>query len=238
MAFPTTSVLDNFNRADENPITTNWTAPIELGATAQMLYVNRIGGWGSGQAYYDIAEFGPDCEAYVQLETVPPDGYNLRLWTNINGEGTASVTCYRCSIYSLSGTWYYGIRRINAGITTHLEVDQPVGHVFVNGDWYGMEVIDNIISLYYKTAAGSWTKFAEYDDSSSGSKITTAGWIGITLDHGLAYGDNFGGGTISTVTLDSMLPDADIASTGWSTAPLYSKINDDSDATVIQATAS
>lgn len=40
------------------------------------------------------------------------------------------------------------------------------------------------------------------------------------------------------LTLDSCLPDADITTTGWSTAPLYSKINDDSDATVIQATAS
>lgn len=38
--------------------------------------------------------------------------------------------------------------------------------------------------------------------------------------------------------LDSVLPDADITTTGWSTAPLFSKINDSSDATVIQATAS
>lgn len=35
-----------------------------------------------------------------------------------------------------------------------------------------------------------------------------------------------------------ILPDADIATTGWSTAPLFSKINDNSDATVITATAS
>lgn len=33
-------------------------------------------------------------------------------------------------------------------------------------------------------------------------------------------------------------PDADTVTTGWTTAPLYSKINDSSDATVIQATAS
>lgn len=39
-------------------------------------------------------------------------------------------------------------------------------------------------------------------------------------------------------TLDSCLPDADITTTGWTTAPLFSKVNDASDATVIQATAS
>jgi hypothetical protein len=42
----------------------------------------------------------------------------------------------------------------------------------------------------------------------------------------------------ATVALDTVLPDADITTTGWSTAPLFSKINDDSDATVITATAS
>lgn len=40
------------------------------------------------------------------------------------------------------------------------------------------------------------------------------------------------------VTLDTVLPDGDITTSGWSTAPLYSKINDSSDATVITATAS
>jgi hypothetical protein len=40
------------------------------------------------------------------------------------------------------------------------------------------------------------------------------------------------------VTLDTVLPDADVVTTGWATAPLYSKLNDGSDATVITATAS
>lgn len=41
----------------------------------------------------------------------------------------------------------------------------------------------------------------------------------------------------NTVTLDNILPDADVTTTGWSTAPLFSKVNDASDATVITATA-
>lgn len=52
--------------------------------------------------------------------------------------------------------------------------------------------------------------------------------------------DQTGAGTPDpgSLTLDSALPDADITTTGWSTAPLYSKLNDASDATVITATAS
>lgn len=41
----------------------------------------------------------------------------------------------------------------------------------------------------------------------------------------------------SQLTLDDCLPDADVTTTGWSTAPLFSKVNDASDATVITATA-
>jgi hypothetical protein len=48
----------------------------------------------------------------------------------------------------------------------------------------------------------------------------TTGWIG------------------AVVSAQTLLPDADIVTTGWSTAPLFSKINDSSDATVISATAS
>jgi hypothetical protein len=33
-----------------------------------------------------------------------------------------------------------------------------------------------------------------------------------------------------------VLPSADLAATGWATAPLFSKVNDSSDATVITAT--
>lgn len=40
------------------------------------------------------------------------------------------------------------------------------------------------------------------------------------------------------LVLDTCLPDADVTTTGWSTAPLFSKVNDASDATVITATAS
>lgn len=41
-----------------------------------------------------------------------------------------------------------------------------------------------------------------------------------------------------TGAIQTILPDADLADGGWTTAPLYSKLNDASDATLITATAS
>jgi hypothetical protein len=43
---------------------------------------------------------------------------------------------------------------------------------------------------------------------------------------------------LTYVSLQTILPDADVAAGGWATAPLFSKINDSSDATVITATSS
>lgn len=41
----------------------------------------------------------------------------------------------------------------------------------------------------------------------------------------------------NAVAVDLTLPDADVTTTGWTTTPLFSKLNDASDATVVQATA-
>jgi hypothetical protein len=43
--------------------------------------------------------------------------------------------------------------------------------------------------------------------------------------------------SVPAVEVSQIRPDADTVATGWTTAPLYSKINDSSDSTVIQATA-
>ena len=52
------------------------------------------------------------------------------------------------------------------------------------------------------------------------------------IDAGTYYLDE-----VTLTTGQILLPDADIATTGWATAPLFSKVNDSSDATVITATA-
>lgn len=47
-----------------------------------------------------------------------------------------------------------------------------------------------------------------------------------------------GTGWPGPASAQTLLPDADVTTTGWATAPLFSKLNDGSDATVITATAS
>lgn len=68
-----------------------------------------------------------------------------------------------------------------------------------------------------QTTANPAQPFTVYFDD---LRVSTTGWIGPT-----AVGQ-------------TLLPDADVAEGGWTTAPLFSKVNDSSDATIITATAS
>src|SRR5262245_6888905 len=85
MAFPTTGILDDFARADENPLTGpasgggTWTSPPWAGAENLKLF--------TGLCYPDIANpasifgnsavysttFGPDVEVYVSLQAAQAD---------------------------------------------------------------------------------------------------------------------------------------------------------------------
>lgn len=91
-------------------------------------------------------------------------------------------------------------------------------------------------------------------DSGAGTDTGTVGIASLTAtDSGVLSGEvavtssgfipksgtDSGAGTdvSALLQLQDLFPDADIATTGWTVTPLFSKVNDSSDATVIQATA-
>jgi hypothetical protein len=98
------------------------------------------------------------------------------------------------------------------------------------GDGIGIECVGDQIAAWHRRS-GTWTRVILVTNA----EVTTGTKIGMEIKGAAAT--NFGGGTYQAVTLDNVLPDADVTTTGWTTTPLYSKINDSSDATVIQATA-
>lgn len=236
MPFPTTNVLDTFTGTDEDPITTNWSTPVRTGSGN----VERWSGTaeGPGDAWYDLEEFGPDIEVYCTLAAVSAiDTNHVGLLGCIDGEGTSSATFYWLTWYRNGASWYVSVSRYNTGTYTNLVSEYGPVPTLVAGDGIGMEIVGNVIKAYHRSS-GVWSNIYTYDDSGAGGKITTAGFIGFQADDSDFKVDDFGGGNYQSVTLDSVLPDADITTTGWSTAPLFSKINDASDATVITATAS
>src|SRR2546426_7508013 len=71
--FPTTGVLDNFNRANENPLGNGtWTNPWATGDGNLRILSNVVAvvSGGFSDAYWSAASFGPDAEAFVTITTL------------------------------------------------------------------------------------------------------------------------------------------------------------------------
>jgi hypothetical protein len=83
------------------------------------------------------------------------------------------------------------------------------------------------ISEVATTVGGNCTLETEFANSG----INTVNWSVTAGDVALMAIFELAGGQV-------LLPDADVATGGWTTAPLFSKVNDSSDATIITATAS
>lgn len=95
--------------------------------------------------------------------------------------------------------------------------------------WFAFLTDNTRVRIYLDAGTFGDEKYGA-DTFSDGMADPFGSWSSDASNHSIRAYD-------SLVTLDTCLPDADIVTTGWATAPLFSKVNDASDATVIQATA-
>lgn len=188
MPFPTTGILDNFNRADENPIT-GWTALFN----GFRVVSNAMKGTtaGSNFAYYSAATYGPDCECYMTIATKVPTGGAMAVLARLVDTGSiGTIDGYILNVAVAAGTDTITIQRLDNGVGTTLgsSISQEVS----NGDSIGIECIGSSISCWYKASGGSWTNLGTRTDST----YTAAGRVGVstTTDTSESF-DNFGGGT-------------------------------------------
>lgn len=192
---------------------------------------------------------------YVQFTTALTDTTNPYIVAVSKAAGSATPRL--AWKLGSGGSWSHE----NAGATiadqiasSHLEIgvlsgEELPAHVGVIGIWEGAmsdankEALDNNwqTSDWWGNAHGQPQFLCEFNVA-AGSLTDLAGNAsglsssGTTLDGAETLNSwNFDG---QGVTFQEVRPDADVTTTGWTTTPLYSKINDESDATVITATAS
>lgn len=242
MAFPTTGVLETFTGSNgTSPPNSNWSNGIDGGSgieiqgnQADTAHVTNSygGGW------WNAAQFGPDVEAFVSVASKSEENDQIGLAIRVQSPGNAGTwDGYVINWDSkLAATDEISVWVITNGSGTQLGA--TIMQEMAAGDKLGVEMIGNSLKVY-RYNGGTWTLLATRTDST----YTGAGFIGLNLRNANATGgnmraDDFGGGTVVTLTLDSCLPDADLATTGWTATPLFSKVNDASDATIITATAS
>ncbi len=181
MAFPTTSVLDDFNRAD-GPPGANWTSPVYLDSGLFEIVSNTatpVTGLKGG--YWNPSTFGPGDEVFMDIPTrgsstisifididpIPQNGYRLA-----------------CTV-----TPTQQILRIDGGSETQIGATQTVA--IASGDSIG-------ISHESGGAIEAWVKQGSWSSLTSGSDTTySSGRIGLMGFGVTQFYDNFGGGNIS-----------------------------------------
>ncbi|MFA5037614.1 MAG: hypothetical protein WC479_10625 [Candidatus Izemoplasmatales bacterium] len=176
MAFPTTGILDNFDRSDTHPMTgwTDYANGLDAnGATAQASVA------ATNVSYWNIS-YGANAEGYITMTTKGTSSTQLFLLdTSFNG--------YMLDADPSGG---YTVYRYDAGTPT--SIDSGV-HSWANGDSIGIYVTtDGTVYSYYKTGAGAWTLL---DTTADGTHTAKNYFPGLTLYDTTARVDNFGGGT-------------------------------------------
>lgn len=179
--FPTTPILDNFNRADEGPPpSANWT---DIGNGLEVISNQAAGSAvGDNISYWNPITFGPDSEVYVTIPVT--DVVNGVIYLRFNtGSFNGYGLIFGASTSSLS------VIRLDGGVPTPLGA--AISQAISNGDSVGLRVIGSTIKVYYKAAAGSWT----FLDSRTDATYSAAGALLLVVVDTTMRLDNFGGGT-------------------------------------------
>ena len=191
-AFPTTSVIDNFNRSNEGPPpSASWG---EWDAGLKVVSNRAVGNDGTNHNYWNGASSDyTDVEVYTTIVTSPASLDQVCLTARFN-YGTYSG-------YLIQWSKDYGLylhRWVSGGDTT---IQTDAGE-FANGDSIGMSVVGSdpvVITIYKKASGGSWASVFTYSDSNA-NRITASGKIGLRTLGTTATLDDFGGGTYTPDT--------------------------------------
>lgn len=198
-AFPSTPILDDFDRADEGPppgaawVTPTWndgTAGHVGLKTASNHLVSNGNANGCVAAYNE--SFGPDCEFYAtiaagevdvtqfecylradtnQLDNYFVAGNGYMLFVNIAASGGMAL-----GKFSSGGTAFVGSADIAVGV----------------GDSFGIRAIGSTITAFHKPSGGSWSAVITVTDAT----FSGAGYSGIMINDNTGALDDFGGGNV------------------------------------------
>lgn len=197
MAFPTTSVLDSFTRAD-GALGANWGTPVTSGNPACKVATNQIapnvdtGNSPYADGYWSAATFGPDSECYATVTSVANAA--RALYARVVNPGNASTLAGYDLQSSFGAVTTWGLYEITNNVETLM------GATFTQtvsaNDAIGIDCIGTTIAAHYKASGGSWTTLA----SRTNSAHSAAGNIGVSMQPGSGSAnrmDDFAGGTIS-----------------------------------------
>ena len=204
MTFPTTGVLDNFNRTDALLTDSgNWdyhdSSAMNSGVQGKVLS-NVVGPsdmafWTS---YWSAASYGPDAEVFATLATLSNNGSPHLLGLRITNPGTGGAggtngNNYRAYFTPQVTSHELTYVRYDAGVETQLGSTETPGNLAA-GAQIGLQIIGSTLQAYADTGSG-WTT---YGTSRTDGTYTGAGYVGTGCGDDTGRLDDFGGGTVVT----------------------------------------
>ena len=191
MAFPETSIIDDFNRDNEGPpLSSDWT---EIGYAAGGLKVSNNEcapeDAGSCLEYYNVSTYGPNCEVYVT------DRYNFAknaVLIRLQSPDTAETDGYILEADIFEDPDILKLSRLDDGVRTLLGAS--IEQVLDGDDKFGIESVGDTHTIYYDDGGAGWGSLGSRTDST----YPDAGYLGLKI-YGTASGalDDFGGGTLA-----------------------------------------
>jgi hypothetical protein len=198
--FPTTVVLDDFNRADSGPPpSASWNNDMRFeGAGNQGLAVRSNaargptpGGLKSATAYWNTV-FRDDNEAYVTLGALsPPSHVSCQVWARGSNLGTAKAAAYVVALEESGNISLLRYDDIGGIGYNFLPGTSTVNYPLTTGDKVGIRCIGNTVEAWARKA-GVWARVL----SCTSSVHPNGGQIGLYSYDGSRAFDDFGGGSI------------------------------------------
>ena len=206
MPFPSTSVLDNFNRANGGPpASASWSPLYTAEADGFEVITNEAAPNSNAtdnSDYWNPTTFGPDSEAFLTA-VVGDTGGEMGVFVRVQGITSDGIfDCYAIlpDFSASPDSWI--IYRSDNGAFTQLGAALSSTNVGA-GDGIGLEVIGNSLQGYRKPSGGSW---ATIGTARSDTTYPGAGYIAMYGSRTVMRLDDFGGGTVVAAAVVWPLP--------------------------------
>jgi hypothetical protein len=187
---PTTPILDNFNRVN-GAVGANWAlirptgfAAMNVSANAVVDSSTSLFAWN----FWNVANFGPNVEAYVTVKTVGASDV-IRIGGRVTNAGLNTHSGYYVAV-TAAGAWTI-LRVDNGGSPVTLASGT---RTIVNGDKIAIRIVGSVVRALHFNATAGWTQVLSYDTASDATKYTGAGRL--ALEFRTSALDDFGGGSL------------------------------------------